>query len=122
MRMRNLLFISLGFMSIGVGLVGVVLPILPTTPFFILSSYCFVKGSDKFDSWFRNTKLFKNYAEDFIRDRSMTLQRKIKLMIISDTMLVFPLITVDNVYARVGIVSVIIAKYYYFIFVIKTTQ
>lgn len=106
----------------GVGMIGVVLPILPTTPFLILASVFFVKGSDSFDIWFRGTKIYKNYAEDFINDRSMTLKRKITLMMISDFMLMFPLVMIDNIYARLFIITVVIFKYYYFIFRIKTKK
>lgn len=106
----------------GIGIVGIVLPVLPTTPFLILASVCFVKGSEKFDLWFRNTSIYKNYAEDFINDRSMTLKRKVGLMVFSDIMLAFPLVIVDRIYIRIFIVSVIIFKYYYFIFHIKTKK
>lgn len=105
-----------------IGMVGVVIPVLPTTPFLILSSFFFAKGSRKFDSWLRNTRVFKNYAEDFINDRSMTLKRKIKLMMLSDFMLSFPLIILDNIYIRLFIILVILFKYYYFIFKIKTIK
>lgn len=106
----------------GIGIVGIVLPVLPTTPFLILASVCFVKGSEKFDLWFRNTSIYKNYAEDFINDRSMTLKRKVGLMMFSDVMLAFPLVILDKIYIRIFIVSVIIFKYYYFIFQIKTKK
>ncbi|SDY74471.1 hypothetical protein SAMN05660462_00796 [Proteiniborus ethanoligenes] len=122
MNIYKLLFITLGIISMGVGMIGVVLPILPTTPFLILASVFFVKGSDSFDIWFRGTKIYKNYAEDFINDRSMTLKRKITLMMISDFMLMFPLVMIDNIYARLFIITVVIFKYYYFIFRIKTKK
>lgn len=122
MKLYKLLFVILGIMSMGVGIVGIVVPVLPTTPFLILASVCFVKGSDRFDLWFRNTKIYKEYAEDFINNRSMTLKRKITLMFISDFMLAFPLIIIDNIYLRLFIISVIIFKYYYFIFRIKTCK
>ena len=105
-----------------IGMIGVVVPVLPTTPFLILSSFFFAKGSQKFDKWLRNTKVFKSYAEDFIKDRSMTLNRKIKLMMLSDFMLAFPLFILDSIYIKIFIVLVILFKYYYFIFKIKTIK
>ncbi|NLV88901.1 MAG: DUF454 domain-containing protein [Tissierellia bacterium] len=122
MRLYKILFITLGIIFMSIGMVGVVVPVLPTTPFIILASVCFVKGSERFDRWFKGTKIYKDYAEDFIRDRSMTLKRKIKLMIISDLMLAFPLIILDSIYIKLFIVLVIIAKYYYFFGVIKTKR
>lgn len=120
MGLYNLIFIMLGIISMSIGVVGIIIPVLPTTPFLILASLFFIKGSDRFDLWFRNTKLYKDYAEDFLKDRSMTLKRKIKIMLISDFMLLFPLITIDNLLVRWFIILMGVCKYYYFIFKIKT--
>lgn len=122
MRLHNYLLISLGFVFMGIGAIGVVIPVLPTTPFILLASVCFAKGSDKFHDWLKTTKLYKDYAEDYLRDRSMTLKRKLFLMFISDFMLAFPLIILDSIFIKLFIVAVIIAKYYYFFFVIKTKK
>ena len=106
----------------GIGAIGVVVPVLPTTPFLILASICFMKGSERFDIWFRNTRLYKDYAEDFVNERSMTLKRKVGLMLFSDVMLAFPLIILDDLYIKIFILSIIAFKYYYFIFKIKTKR
>lgn len=117
-----MLLISLGFIFLGVGAVGVIIPVLPTTPFILLASVCFAKGSDSFHEWLKGTKIYKDYAEDYLRDKSMTLKRKLWLMFISDFMLAFPLIILDNLYIKLFILAVIIAKYYYFFVVIKTKK
>lgn len=122
MRFYNVIFIIFGFIFMAIGLIGVVVPVLPTTPFLIVASIFFAKGSDRYNSWFKNTKVYKNYAEDFIRDRSMTLNRKVFLMLLSDFMLAFPLIILDNIYIKIFIVLIITIKYYYFIFKIKTKK
>lgn len=122
MKLSNVLFITLGFIFVGIGAIGVVVPVLPTTPFLILASIFFAKGSDRYDRWFKNTKIYRNYAEDFIRDRSMTLKRKVFLMMLSDFMLAFPLIILPNIYLKAFIVAIIVIKYYYFIFKIKTKK
>lgn len=122
MKIFNVLLIAIGIIFTGIGMIGVVVPVLPTTPFLILASMCFMRSSEKFDRWLRNTKVYKAYAEDFVRDRSMTFKRKAKLMFISDAMLAFPLIRLDNIYMRLFIVTVIAFKYWYFIFRIKTKK
>lgn len=122
MRFNNIIFITLGFIFIGLGVIGILLPVLPTTPFLLLASASFMKGSDRFDYWFKDTKLYKNYAEDFVRDRSMTLKKKAILMLLSDFMLAFPFIRFNNIYLRLFILIVVASKYYYFIFKIKTKK
>ena len=114
--------ITFGFIFVGIGAVGVVIPVLPTTPFILIASFFFAKGSNRFHDWLKGTKIYKDYAEDYIRDRSMTLKRKLFLMFISDFMLAFPLIILDSLYIKLFILAVIIWKYYYFFFVIKTKK
>ena len=122
MKIFNILLIVLGLAFFLIGVIGVVVPVLPTTPFLILSSVLFAKSSPRFDSWLRGTKVFKDYAVDFIRERAMTRNRKIKLMMLSDFMLAFPLFILDNIYIKLFIILVVLFKYYYFIFKIKTIK
>ena len=89
MKAINIVFIVLGFLFFVIGFVGVAIPVLPTTPFLILASASFVKGSPRFDSWLKGTKIYKNYAEDFIINRTMTF-KKAQIMALSDIMLCFP--------------------------------
>lgn len=50
MKLINTALVMLGFLFLAIGLVGVLVPVLPTTPFLLLASASFVKGSSKFDS------------------------------------------------------------------------
>lgn len=121
MRLINILFIGLGFIFFGIGAVGVVLPVLPTTPFLILASMCFMRGSEKFNDWLKETKIYQNYAADYVRNRSMTFKRKAKLMFISDAMLLYPLIRLEFP-LKLIIIGIILLKYWFFIFKIKTKK
>ena len=75
------LYIALGLLSMAVGAVGVVLPLLPTVPFLLLASFFFAKGSDRFHNWFKSTKLYKNHLESFEKNRSMTLKTKLCIVL-----------------------------------------
>ena len=68
----RILFASLGFMSLGLGVIGIIVPILPTTPFLILTGYLFTKSSDRYQDWFKNTKVYKKYLSNFVENKSMT--------------------------------------------------
>ena len=103
-----------------IGIVGIALPILPTTPFLLLSSFCFAKGSDKFHKWFINSNIYKNNLENFVKNREMPLKTKIFLMLLSSTMIIISIFIVDIVYLKMMLICIDIFKYYYFIFKIKT--
>lgn len=74
--MRKILYIMIGCISLGLGIIGVTLPILPTVPFVLLAAFCFAKSSEKLDGWFKNTKLYK----DNNMKNGMTKQAKVRIM------------------------------------------
>lgn len=73
-------------------------------------------------AWFMSTKVYKNYIEDFILTRSMTLKRKLSILLPVSTLLIFTFLLINNIYIRGLIAMVIIFKYYYFFKYIKTTD
>lgn len=118
----KIIYVILGFVSMGLGIAGSFLPGLPTVPFLLLASFFFARGSERFHGWFTQTRIYKNYLEDFEKNRSMTLKAKIGLLCLSSTMIAFPIFLLKNNYLRLALILVVIFKYYYFIFRIKTLK
>ena len=81
MKIKRLLWIILGFIGLGIGAVGVVLPMLPAFPFLLLAAFCFGKSSERLHKWFIGTKLYKNNLESYVKGQGMALYTKIKVMI-----------------------------------------
>jgi len=75
-RFRRRCFIVAGFISIAMGLLGIVLPVLPTTPFMLLGAYCFARGSEKWHHWLLNHRVFGEYITAFRERRGLTLKQK----------------------------------------------
>lgn len=121
-RIKKIIFVIVGFISLLLGIIGTVLPILPTVPFLLLASYCFARGSNKFEVWFKSSKIYKKYLENFILNKSMTLKQKIYISTFADIMIAFPLVILNNLYIKLFLIIIIIFKYYYFIFKIKTIK
>ncbi|NEU30984.1 DUF454 domain-containing protein [bacterium LRH843] len=119
-RMIKFVYIFLGFLFMGVGMIGVILPLLPTTPFLLLALACFVKGSKKFEVWFQGTNLYKKHLEGFVRNKAMTVRQKISINLFADCMIAVPLILLDNIWIKIGLILIVLYKYYYFIFKIHT--
>ena len=116
----RMLWLAAGFLSMGLGAVGVVLPVLPTTPFLLLASFCLAKGSERFHRWFTGTKLYQRHLEGFVRDRSMTLKTKFSLLIPASCMLILAFLAMPNLCGRIFIVFLILFKYVYFFTRIRT--
>lgn len=51
---QRLLWVLAGCTSLSLGLIGIVLPLLPTTPFVLLAAFCFARGSARFEHWLLN--------------------------------------------------------------------
>lgn len=118
----KLLWLMIGIVSMVLGAIGVVLPVLPTTPFLLLASLCFAKGSDRFHMWFIGTKLYKKHLESFVTSRSMTLKTKLCILLPASAMLILAMLAMSNIYGRVFIVFLIIFKYIYFFTRIETVK
>ena len=121
-KLKNTLYIILGFIFVAIGSLGVILPVLPTTPFLLLASFFFTRGSDKFNTWFVSTKLYKNHLDGFARNRTMELKTKVKLLSIASSMLLLSAFSIKIIHFRIFIGFVTIYLYYYFIYKIKTTR
>lgn len=79
--MKKILYIVLGCVSVGLGALGAVLPVLPTVPFLMLTAFCFARSSEKLDRWFRSTKLYEENLKDFVAGKGMTKKTKIRIMV-----------------------------------------
>jgi len=59
------LLLGIGWLCVGLGAVGVVLPLLPTTPFLLLAAACFARASLRFYDWLLNTPVLGQYIEEY---------------------------------------------------------
>ena len=77
---KRLIFIG-GFISLILGIIGIALPILPTTPFLLLASAAFAKTSERFDKWLLNNKILGAYIRNYREGKGLPV--KIKIITIS---------------------------------------
>lgn len=121
--MKKILYILLGCIGVGLGAVGAVLPMLPAFPFLMLAAFCFARSSHKLDSWFRNTRLYKNNLEDFVAGRGMTMAAKVRVMV-TVTLLMsigFTMMALKGVRVGCAVLGAVWAFHIlYFLFGIKT--
>ena len=117
------LWVLLGFLSLALGTIGIVLPILPTVPFYMATVFCFAKSSERLHSWFTSTGLYKKHLESFVQKRSMTVKSKCTSMGSVTIVMAFGFIMMSRVpVGRICLAVVWLCHVIYFIFYIKTEK
>lgn len=99
----------LGFVFVGLALLGVIMPLLPTTPFLLLAAGCFSKSSQRCHQWLNSNRLFGPIIKNWEQTRSVTLHTKIVAIgsiILFGGYSIF--IAIDNLYLKLIGVMVII--------------
>lgn len=120
--MINTICVVLGFVFAGIGVLGAVLPVLPTTPFLLAAACLFAKGSEKFHWWFVETALYKKYIDQAVNKKEMTGKAKVKMMSVLGILFAVGFCFSPIWYAKLLIMAVAMGHFYYFLFKIKTVN
>jgi uncharacterized membrane protein YbaN (DUF454 family) len=75
--LRNLFLTSIGFLALALGIAGLFLPLLPTTPFVLLAAWCFAKASPRFHAWLIHHPIFGRIISDWQATGSIPRSAKI---------------------------------------------
>lgn len=90
-----------GTFSLGLGIVGILLPLLPTTPFLLLAAACYARSSERLNNWLLNNPWFGNYLRNYWKGKGIPL--KVKVLSIS-----FLWITIG--YSALFVVQILLGK------------
>ena len=112
----------IGTVFLVIGGIGVVLPVLPTTPFLLLAGYFYSKSSEKVQTWFHQTKVYQRHLKTFVEDKSMKLSRKIMMTVFASSMLIMGWFLTDHIVVRIVLVCSLLFLHYYFWFRIRTRK
>jgi hypothetical protein len=80
-KTRRALWVAAGALFLLLGIIGVFLPVLPTTPFLLLTAACWARGSRRFHHWLLHNRLFGSYIRDYYEGRGIPLRTKIWSMV-----------------------------------------
>lgn len=73
---QKILFIA-GTISVAIGVIGIFVPLLPTTPFLLLAAACYMRSSERFYRWLLNNRFFGTYISNYIEGKGVPLRIKI---------------------------------------------
>ncbi len=71
------LLIGAGCVFLGLGLLGIPLPVLPTTPFLLLAAFCFARSSPRLLRWLMNNRLFGRYFRNYCEKKGVPVRVKV---------------------------------------------
>lgn len=80
-KLKRQLLLAAGTVSLALGIVGIFVPLLPTTPFLLLAAGCYLRSSQRFYNWLMGSRLFGSYIRNYIEGRGIPV--KVKIFIIA---------------------------------------
>lgn len=102
----KIIYMAAGHFAVGLGVLGIFLPVLPTTPFLLLAAWLYIRGSEKFYNWLINNKILGAYIRDYTEGRGVPRRAKITAV---STMWTFILISaflfVPFIWARILLIA-----------------
>lgn len=91
-QLKRILLMILGISSLGLGMLGIVLPVLPTTPFLLLAAYCFLRSSNTLYTWLTTHKVLGKYIIHYLKYKAIKKEAKIMALIMIWTSIPFCII------------------------------
>jgi uncharacterized membrane protein YbaN (DUF454 family) len=76
-KVKRIFFIFAGTILLAIGAIGIVIPVLPTTPFLLLAAACFLRGSDRLHCWILNNRVFGKFIRNYREGKGITLRNKL---------------------------------------------
>jgi uncharacterized membrane protein YbaN (DUF454 family) len=106
-KMKKAAFTVLGTLFLALGAIGIFVPILPTTPFLLLSAACYFRGSGRMHKWLINNRVFGVYLKNYKEGKGMSRKAKIlTLTLLWITIVLSALIIVPMLVIQIALVCV----------------
>ena len=77
MDVRKAALIFIGTVCVGLGVLGMFLPLLPTTVFLLMAAYCYSRSSERFHTWLLNNRLFGTYIRNYKSGQGISMRQKV---------------------------------------------
>ena len=117
------IFLTIGAISFALGTAGIVLPLLPTVPFYMLTLFCLARGSERFHKMFLESSLYQKTVGAYERDKALTLRTKLSILLsVSTIMAIGAYFSQDMPIALIVMAFVWIGHVIALVFIVKTKK
>ena len=100
-NLKKKIYICVGFLAVGLGIIGAFLPVMPTVPFLLVALFCFERSSKKYHDMILNNKYFGKVLKDYYEGRGLTTSVKIKAVLFLSCGMGFSVYRVHNLHLRI---------------------
>ncbi len=118
---KKYVLLFLGTLSLVLGIIGILLPVMPTTPFLLLSSFCYLRSSKKLYNWLVYHRVFGAYLYNYLTYKAVTLRTKVMALIFLWWGLIASMLLINHLHVRLFLVCVGIAVSIH-LFTLKTIR
>jgi uncharacterized membrane protein YbaN (DUF454 family) len=109
-KVKRTLFVIIGTLFLIIGFIGVVIPVLPTTPFLLLAAACYIRGSKRIHNWMINNSIFGDFVKNYMERKGITVKQKIiTLMFLWLTIIISIYYLIDSIPITIALFVIAIA-------------
>lgn len=113
--MKRTILISLGWLCVGLGFVGIFVPGIPTTIFLIIALWAFTKSSEKLRHWLLNHKRFGPILNNWQEHKVVPRRAKILMVVLMSLAVVLFYYSLQNLYLTIGLIIILVSVAIYVI-------
>ena len=117
------IFLTIGAISFALGTAGIVLPLLPTVPFYMLTLFCLARGSERFHKMFLESSLYQKTVGAYERDKALTLRTKLSILLSVSTIMAIGAYFSQDMLIALGVMAFVwIGHVIALVFIVKTKK
>jgi len=106
MQGKRILYLILGWLSLVTGIIGIFLPLLPTTPLVLLAAWCFSKSSERFHTWLLEHKLFGSIIRDWQSSDGIPRRSRNRALLFMWAGMAISIFVVSRFWATIGLITI----------------
>lgn len=112
-KIRKTIYLILGILCTVLGFLGIILPVLPTTPFLLLASFLFLKSSKRLNHWINHHPVFGQYISDYQKYRGVDRKNKIRALVFTWLTMAFSIYKVSAIPLKIMLLCLLLGVTYH---------